>query len=165
MLPWRLGRACAIAGGLVGVVVAIFASVAPVGPWGAAAWSRALVVPLALLLAAALALRPRAGPSALGRVGWAVLVAGLVLLLVASATAWRGPFDLGWSATLAASLGALATGAAAGRRRALPRAAWYALALAPVAAVIARAALHEATAAGAAALGVVLLVVGVSTLD
>lgn len=163
MLPWRLGRACAIAGGIVGVAVAVFASVAPVGPWGAAEWSRALVVPLALLLAAALALRPRAGPTTLGRVGWVALVAGLVLLL--GATVWRGPLDLGWFATLAASIGALMTGAAAGRRRALPRAAWYALALAPVAAVVARAALHEATAAGTAALGIVLLVVGVSTLD
>lgn len=160
MLPWRLGRAFAVAGGVVGLVVAVLASVAPVRPWSADEWSRALVVPLALLLAAALALRPRAGPTLAGRFGWSALVAGLAALLVASAIGWPS-----FLPALVAMLGALLTGAAAGRRRSLPRAAWYAMVLAPAAVFAARAALREEAAAGAFGMALVLLVVGASTID
>lgn len=170
MLRWRVGRATAIAGGLVGMPVAVFASVAPLGAWDAAAWSRALVVPLALLLAATLALRARAGPNPIGRLGWGLLVGGVALgALAALALLVRALEPAGLLmadvARFPMMLGALLVGAVAGARRAIPRAAGYAMVLAPVAMLLARALLGGEPAASVAGLGLALLIVGARTID
>jgi len=168
VLSWRVGRASAIAGGLLGILLGGFSGMLP-GPWGAAGWGRALVVPLGLLLAAGLALQARAGPRPAGRAGWWVLVAGLAALTLATSAMLAWPLlgilaALGTPALYAALIGAVVVGIVAGGRRALPRGAAYALLLSPLFVVAARTLLPP-SAAGAVGLGLAFLVVGAATTD
>lgn len=169
MLPWRVGRALAISGGVLGILVGLLASAFPVGGWSAQDWSRALVVPLALLLGAAVGLRARAGPHPAARVAWALLVVALSLVTLAALLTLAPAAESASRAILSPALyvgmfSAFGVGVAAGARRAIPRAAAYTLLLAPLVVLVATRAAPP-LAGAAIGFGLVFLVVGSSTID